>query len=106
MSHIIILTTCPDETTAHAITRALIEQRLAACVSSSKVHSTYEWQGKIEEADELRLEIKTRAELYGECQKAIRALHTDAVPQIIATPITAGFAPYLDWIDNTTKAKQ
>jgi periplasmic divalent cation tolerance protein len=46
--------------------------------------------------------IKTRNTIYPLLEARIRDLHPYAVPEIIALPIQAGSAAYLDWIvDNT-----
>ena len=45
----IVMTHMPDAATAEALAGALVEARLAACVSvAANVQSVYRWQGKIE----------------------------------------------------------
>jgi periplasmic divalent cation tolerance protein len=101
---LLILTNCPDETTAERIAQTVVEQRLAACVNRlAPVRSTYRWQGAIEQAAEVPLLIKTTRERYPELEAAIRALHPYSVPEIIAVPVAAGYAPYLRWIDEETQ---
>ncbi|HUL63113.1 MAG TPA: divalent-cation tolerance protein CutA [Burkholderiaceae bacterium] len=101
---LMILTNCPDEATAERIARALVEQRLAACVNRlAPAHSIYRWEGAIEQAIEIPLLIKSTRERYSELEAAIRALHPYSVPEIIALPITRGYAPYLRWIDAETQ---
>jgi periplasmic divalent cation tolerance protein len=101
---LIILSNCPDDATAQRIARTLVEQRLAACVNQlAPVHSTYRWQGRIEQAVEVPLLIKSTRARYPEVEAAIRALHPYGVPEIIALPVAAGYAPYLRWIDEETQ---
>lgn len=101
---LIVLTNCPDDGTAPRIARALIENRLAACVNElPPVNSTYRWQGTVEETAEVPLLIKCTRERYAAVEEAIRQLHPYTVPEIVALPVAMGFAPYLRWVvDETT----
>jgi periplasmic divalent cation tolerance protein len=101
---LIVLTNCPDAATAQRIARTLVEQRLAACVNQlAPVQSTYRWEGAIEHAAEVPLLIKTTRERYPEVESAIRTLHPYNVPEIVALPVIAGYAPYLRWVGDETQ---
>ncbi|MCU0940521.1 MAG: divalent-cation tolerance protein CutA [Burkholderiaceae bacterium] len=101
---LLVLTNCPDEAVAARIGRALVENRLAACVNQlPPVHSTYRWQGTVESAVEVPLLIKCTRERYPALEEAIRQLHPYATPEIVALPVVAGFAPYLRWVDDETQ---
>ncbi len=100
---LLVLTNVPDVECAQLVARTLIEARLAACVNLlPAVQSMYLWQGQIEEATEITLLIKTTSQHYDSVQQAIVKLHPYDVPEIIATPIVAGSAPYLQWIATET----
>jgi periplasmic divalent cation tolerance protein len=100
---LLVLTNVPDLECAQLIARTLVEARLAACVNLlPAVQSIYRWQGQIEEATEITLLIKTTSQQVDSLQKAIVKLHPYDVPEIIATPIVAGYAPYLQWIATET----
>ena len=102
---ILILTQMPDRASAQSLARALVEARLAACVSiGTPVESLYHWRGEIETAQEIPVAVKTRAERYAAVEAAIRARHPYELPEILAVPVVHGFAPYLDWIDGETVA--
>lgn len=101
---ILILTQYPDRASAQVLARALIETRLAACVSIGAVSdSLYHWRAKIEMAQEVPVVIKTCEEHYAAVEAAIRARHPYELPEIVAVPIIHGFAPYLDWIAAETQ---
>lgn len=101
---LLVLVNVPDESVAHAMARSLVEQRLAACVNLlPPVRSLYQWQGKIEEATEVTMLIKTTQARYTELEAAIRTSHPYDVPEIIALPITAGLPEYLGWVVAETK---
>jgi periplasmic divalent cation tolerance protein len=94
-----VVTTTPSKELADAIARALIERRLAACVQiAGPITSVYRWQGQIETSSEWTCTIKARAARYAEVEAAIRELHTYDVPEILATPVAAGSAAYLEWL--------
>jgi periplasmic divalent cation tolerance protein len=100
---LLVLTNCPDDGTAGRIATALVENRLAACVNElPPVESTYRWQGKVEQAVEVPLLIKCTRERYPALEEAIRQLHPYTVPEIVAVPVAAGFAPYLRWVAEET----
>jgi len=100
---LLILTNVPDEACAERLTRHLLETSLAACVNRfAPVQSSYRWQGELETALELPLLIKTSAARYPDVEAAIRELHPYDVPEILAWPASAGYAPYLRWVIRET----
>ena len=102
---ILVLTQMPDPGSAQLLARALVESRLAACVSiGMPVESLYHWRGEIETAREVPVAIKTQADRYAEVEAAIRARHPYELPEIVAVPIIHGLAPYLAWIGDETQA--
>lgn len=101
---LLVFTHCPDAATAARIARALVENRLAACVNQlPPVRSTYRWQGTIEQADEVPLIAKCTRARYAALEEAIRQLHSYALPEIVAVPLAAGLAPYLRWVADETQ---
>jgi len=94
-----VSTAAGSEEEAEGIAAALVERRLAACVQVlGPVGSRYRWRGEIEQAREWLCLAKTEASRYPELEAAIRELHSYEEPEIVATPIVAGSAGYLDWI--------
>ena len=94
-----LLVTAPDEETGRRIARALVEERLAACVNVLPgVHSIYRWKGAVEEASEVMLVAKTRAERAGLLAARVRALHPYELPEVVALPVTDGSRAYLRWV--------
>ena len=95
----VAFSTAPDAETAARIARALVEERLAACVNLvPAVRSIYRWQGVVEDQTEVLLVIKTSAERVGPLAERLRALHPYEVPELLALPVAAGLGPYLDWV--------
>ena len=98
--YIQVVTTTEHKQDAEAIARALVEERLAACVQVlGPITSTYHWEGEIETSQEWQCWAKSRRELYERVEEAIRRLHPYAVPEILAVEIVAGSRSYLAWLD-------
>jgi periplasmic divalent cation tolerance protein len=99
MSVVIVLTNLPDSDSAFNLGRHVVEQGLAACANVlGPVRSVYRWRGKIEEASEVPLLIKTTRERYAELEAAIVSMHPHEIPEIIAFPVERGLAAYLAWV--------
>ncbi len=95
----LVYVTTPDVSAAKAIGRVLVEERLAACINVlPQMSSIYRWQGKIEEAEEAVLIVKTTAERVTDVIARVKALHTYEVPCAISIPVLAGNQDYLSWI--------
>jgi periplasmic divalent cation tolerance protein len=100
-----VLTTAGSEEEAGRIASVLVERKLAACVQVvGPVASRYRWKGEIEEAREWQCLAKTTRDAYDVVEAAIREAHSYDEPEIIATPIVAGSAGYLAWIDENVDA--
>ena len=106
MDTLLVITNLPDAETARALATQLVEQRLAACANIlSPCHSIYRWEGKLEEAEEVPLLIKTGAARYAALEEAIRAYHPYELPEIVAVRIDRGLPGYLAWVMEETTAR-
>lgn len=95
-----VFCTMPSRSGAESMARQLVASRLAACVQVlGPLASTYRWQGTVENAEEWLCLIKSREDLYSRVESAILDGHPYEVPEIIAVPITAGNADYLNWLE-------
>ncbi len=106
---IVVLVTCASAGQARKIARSLVAARLAACgnVIEAPVRSIYRWKWKIESAKESLLILKTSRKQFAALERAVRALHTYDVPEIIALPILRGSRDYLKWIsESVARAKK
>ena len=105
MDHCVVLATASSETEAKTIARALVEERLAACVNIIPgLTSIYRWEEKITEDRELLLVIKTQGKKVAVLRERIVHLHSYAVPEVIALPIADGSPRYLEWLDSCLSA--
>jgi periplasmic divalent cation tolerance protein len=102
---IFVYITTSDQKEARKIGRALVESRLAACANIlESMNSIYWWDGKVQEATEAVLVVKTRDELMPALVERVRSIHSYDCPCIISLPILGGNSDYLDWIYGETAA--
>lgn len=98
--YVVVLVTTKNNKEARKISASLIKAKLAACVNVvDKIDSIFFWAGKIDQAEESLLVIKSKKEKLPQIIKRVKSLHSYKVPEIIAIPIIAGDKPYLRWID-------
>ncbi len=83
------------------MTKALLEQRLVACVHSYALTSCYIWNGDIVTSDEIMLQMKTKTVLFSRVKTLIESLHPYEVPEIIMTPVVDANRAYLEWIEKS-----
>ncbi|HYL58496.1 MAG TPA: divalent-cation tolerance protein CutA [Candidatus Acidoferrales bacterium] len=103
----VILVTAGSEERAVAISRALVNERLAACVNIvGPIRSIYRWRGKVEDDREYLLLIKTRATLYVRVERRVRELHTYDVPEVLALSADRGSPPYVKWLLESTESRR
>ena len=101
--YIIVYCTVPDRVVADRIIERVIAEKLTPCVNIIPgLFSVYRWKGEIRRESELLLMMKTRRNLFGTLSAAIKETHSYEVPEIIAVPLSAGYTPYLSWIDENT----
>ena len=98
---VVIFCTAPKDA-SELIARQLVDRRVVACVNVTPVRSYYRWKGEFCSDQEDLLIAKTSREKAGAVIAAIRELHRYEVPEIIALPVIAGHAPYLDWVYEET----
>ena len=97
---IVVYVTVGSSDEGERLARALVEERLAACVNRVRpVQSIYRWQDRVEQSEEELLIIKTKRELFDRLKKRVQELHSYSVPEIIALPILEGSEGYLKWLE-------
>ena len=103
MSYCLAYMTAGSVAEAKSIGRALVEERLAACVNILPgMVSLYRWEGALEEAGEVVLIAKTRAEKFDALARRVAEIHPYDTPCAVRLDISAGLPPFLDWIAEET----
>ena len=103
---IVVFMTATNGEEAARLADMLVGAQLAACVQiMPQMESVYRWKGKIERQAEVLLIAKTTRSTFQEFEREVRALHSYDVPEIVALPITAGSAPYLEWLSQNVASQ-
>lgn len=95
---LVVLTSVANEAEADALSRQLVEEGLAACVTRLPGASTYRWQGKVESEQEWLLLIKTSSGNWDALRERIDELHPYDLPELIALSPAAVETTYLGWL--------
>ena len=98
----IVSTTTDTIENADIISKTLLEKKLIACAQRTTTQSSYRWQGKIIESDEILLQMKTKKSLFEHIKNEVKVLHTYEVPEIIMIPLLDANTFYLEWIEKET----
>jgi periplasmic divalent cation tolerance protein len=95
----IVLTTIGSETDALALARALVDERLAACVNVlPTMVSIYRWKGSVEQDKEHQVVIKTASDRLPALEARLRQLHPYELPEFLVLDLAGGGAAYLAWV--------
>jgi len=95
--------TAKDKAQALTIGRALVAERLAACINVWEgMTSVYRSEGAVEEATEAVLIAKTTESQIPAIVDRVKELHSYACPCVVAWPLATGNPAYLDWIEKET----
>ena len=98
---LVVYCTCPSDEMAQKLARALVEAAVVACVNViSGVSSVYRWKGAVCSEREVLLMMKSTALQYPALERLILEQHPYDVPEILALPVVAGNADYLQWVRN------
>lgn len=96
-----------DAEEAERIGRAVIDERLAACINIFPAcRSIYRWQGKIETAAEVPAILKTHSWMADELIERIAALHSYDVPCVAVLPIEKLLRGYAEWVEDEVVSKR
>jgi periplasmic divalent cation tolerance protein len=99
----VIFVAAGSEEQAVSIARALVSERLAACVNIVEpVRSIYRWRDDVKDDREYLLIIKTRATLYIKVETRVREMHTYEMPEVLAVTADRGSPPYIQWLLDST----
>ncbi len=97
-----VQTTFSSKDDAEKLAQDLVSWKLAACVQVIAVRSTYRWKGRVVKELEWLCLIKTKEGLFSEVFRAIKKVHPNDVPEIVALPIERGSKEYLKWLEEET----
>ena len=100
---VVVLVSCPPDR-AETLAGEIVEGRFAACVNLIPLrYSVYRWKGSVQRDDETLLLIKTARDRFPALKEFVLKNHPYEVPEVIALPVEAGHAPYLQWVKESTR---
>jgi len=98
------LVSVPDLRTARGLARATLEARLVACANLiPRIESHYWWQGRIEQAAEVLLVLKTTAGQLAALEQLIVSRHPYDTPEFVVLPVARVNERYLAWWNESVR---
>ena len=98
MEVLVLITTESNKKNALRVSKLLIQNKLAACVSIKQIFSIYEWDDDIEETKEFEITIKSKPEFKDDLIDYLHEISTYDVPQIIFKNYESEIK-YFDWLN-------
>lgn len=101
---IVVLSNLPDKATALKMANELLDQKLIACANvMAPCTSVYQWQGKVQQEDEVPVLMKTTRRQWPALMQAIERLHPYDVPEIVMLSPGDVLPAYAQWVANSTR---
>lgn len=104
MSVVSVYAVFADAEEAERIGRAVIDERLAACINIlPQVSSIYRWEGEVQTAKECAAILKTTDDNAGALMTRIAAMHSYTIPCVVAWPVEKVLQSYAEWVDDSVR---
>jgi periplasmic divalent cation tolerance protein len=104
VEYVVVMTTLPGDADGPAFGRAILNERLAACVNLlAPMESIYRWEGRVEQETERQVIIKTTRDRLNALWDRVRELHPYEIPEFIVLAIADGNEAYLKWVGESTR---
>jgi periplasmic divalent cation tolerance protein len=101
---VLVLTTAPDSQEAETLARALVDERLAACVNvHGPMTSYYRWRGSVERDAERQLVIKTTRARVAALQARLASMHPYELPECLVVEAPGGSDAYRRWVADSVE---
>lgn len=102
---ILVLTTIAAEADGVAFGRALIDERLAACVNIlPAMTSVYRWKEQVEQDREQQVVIKTTRDRLAALEARVRDIHSYDLPEFLVIAAGGGAEAYLTWVEESVRS--
>jgi periplasmic divalent cation tolerance protein len=100
---VVVLTTVPVGDLGETVARALVEERLAACVNvCAPMTSVYRWDGRVTHDLERQIVVKTTVDRIDAIRERLARLHPYELPEFLVCPVRDGSDAYLAWVRSET----
>jgi periplasmic divalent cation tolerance protein len=94
-----LIVTCGSWQEAQKIADHLLENRLVACVEFMEIKSKYWWEGKLDEAKEVKLIMETVADNFAKVEAAVGKLHSYETFVLQMIPIVKLSKDASEWLE-------
>ena len=102
---VVVLVTFPVDADVRRFASALVDEGCAACVNIlHEVESVYRWEGRVEQARERQLIVKTLRTRVDRLRRRVGELHPYDTPELLVLPVVDGDPRYVAWIEAATAA--
>ncbi len=96
---VVVLITFPMDADVRRFASTLVGEGCAACVNIlPDVESVYRWEGRIEQARERQLIVKTQGASVDRLRRRVLELHPYDTPEFLVMRAVDGDPRYLAWI--------
>ena len=107
MEVLVVTCTFPGHEIAWRISRAAVENGLAACATLiPEAKSIYRWNGQIETANETAVTFKTTEDRFAALRTFVLKEHPYEVPELMAWSVSDGSPEYLAWVKASTRGSK
>lgn len=94
-----VYSTFATQAEALSVATKLLEEKRIACANVMPgLTSVYRWEGKVQTQAECGLVMKTSAPAVPALIERLKHLHSYELPCIMATPLEAGYEPFMQWV--------
>jgi len=101
----VVYITAGSKDEARRIAKTLVEEKLAACANIFEhINSFYFWDGALQDDQEVAIIAKTIATKLVALTARVKDLHSYDCPCIVNWPLSGGFGPFLEWVNNSAGA--
>jgi periplasmic divalent cation tolerance protein len=99
---LLVLSTFATKLEAQRIAKTLLAKKLIACANIVRCDSLYAWKGKMKSHPEHIALMKTTDSNFPKLEKAIKAMHSYKVPEVMAIKISKASPAYSKWVSSCT----
>lgn len=99
MKMLVVFLTCADDEEADKISNVLLDKKLIACSKKMSISSSFWWEGKKDNANEVLLMLETIDEKFLDIEKEVEKLHSYDTPMLFSIAVSQTTRQVSDWLE-------